>query len=197
MRTILSAVETKLENDAFPKSSSEDMTSDPGWVVIGAITKPFGLKGGLKIRPLTDDPGRFQQLTTTVLEAADGMQQACTITEARVGKGSVTLFCREIETIEQGERFIGGTVRIPRSEVVNPPKDSYFQHDLLGLKVYLEDGRYLGEVQEIFPTGSNDVLVVRDEERERLIPAIKSVVSEVDLPRKRMVLRFMKGLLEL
>lgn len=173
------------------------MTSDHDWVVIGAITKPFGLKGGLKIKPLTDDPDRFQQLMTTVLEAADGMQQTCTVTEARVEKGSVTLFCREIETIEQVERFIGGTVRIPRSEVVNLPKDSYFQHDLLGLKVYLEDGRYLGEIEEILPTGGNDVLVVRDGERERLIPAIKSIVSEVDLPRKRMVLRFMKGLLDL
>lgn len=173
------------------------MTSDHDWVVIGAITKPFGLKGGLKIKPLTDDPDRFQQLMTTVLEAADGMQQTCTVTEARVENGSVTLFCREIESIEQVERFIGGTVRIPRSEAVNLPKGSYFQHDLLGLKVYLEDGRYLGEIEEILPTGGNDVLVVRDGERERLIPAIKSIVSEVDLPRKRMVLRFMKGLLDL
>ncbi|MBI3810698.1 MAG: 16S rRNA processing protein RimM [Nitrospirae bacterium] len=173
------------------------MTSDQDWIAIGAITKPFGLKGGLKIHPLTADPGRFRRLTTTVLEAADGMQQTCTVTEARVENGSVTLFCREIETIEQVERFVGGTVRIPRSEVVNLPKDSYFRHDLLGLKVYLEDGRYLGEIQEILPTGGNDVLVVRDGERERLIPAIKSVVSEVDLPRKRMVLRLMKGLLDL
>jgi 16S rRNA processing protein RimM len=173
------------------------MTSDKDWVVIGAITKPFGLKGGLKIHPLTDDPDRFRQLTTTVLEAADGMQQTCTVTEARVEKRSVTLFCREIETVEQVERFIGGTVRIPRSEAVQLPKDAYFQHDLLGLGVYLEDGRFLGEIKEILPTGSNDVLVVRDGDRERLIPAIKLLVSEVDIPHKRMVLRFMKGLLEL
>ncbi|MBI3995155.1 MAG: PRC-barrel domain-containing protein, partial [Nitrospirae bacterium] len=72
-----------------------------------------------------------------------------------------------------------------------------FQHDLLGLGVYLEDGRYLGEIREIMPTGSNDVLVVRDGPRERLIPAIKAIVAEVDLPGKRMVLRYMDGLLEL
>jgi len=173
------------------------MTSGDDWVVIGAITKPFGLKGGLKIHPLTDDPDRFQRLATTVLEAADGTRETCTVTEVRVERDSVTLFCRGIETIEQAERFVGGTVRVPRPEAVNLPKDSYFQHDLLGLKVYLEDGRYLGEIREILPTGGNDVLVVRDGERERLIPAIKSVVSEVDLPRKRMVLRFMEGLLEL
>jgi 16S rRNA processing protein RimM len=173
------------------------VSSDEGWIVIGEITKPFGLKGGLKVRPLTNDPDRFRRLRETVLEASDGTRQPCTITEVRADGGSVTLFCREIESIERAERFIGGTVRIPPSEAVRLPKDSYFQHDLVGLGVYLEDGRYLGAVESIWPTGGNDVLVVRDGERERLIPAIKSLIVEVDLPGKRMVLRFMEGLLEL
>ncbi|MBI3995446.1 MAG: 16S rRNA processing protein RimM, partial [Nitrospirae bacterium] len=138
------------------------MTSGDEWIVIGWITKPFGIKGGMKIRPLTDDPGRFLKLTTTVFEAADGTRQPCTVTDVRADHESVTLFCREIETVEQVERFVGGTVRIPRSEAVRLPPDAYFQHDLLGLGVYLEDGRYLGEIREIMPTGSNDVLVVRD-----------------------------------
>lgn len=171
------------------------MGSDTDWVVIGRITKPFGLKGGLRIHPLTDDPSRFLRLTTTVLESPGGTRLACTIAEARVERKDVVLFCRELETIEQAERFIGGTVRIPPAEVIPLPKDSYFQRDLLGLKVYLEDGRYLGEIREIWPTGGNDVLVVRDGPREYLIPAIKAVVAEVDLRMKRMTLRWMKGLL--
>jgi 16S rRNA processing protein RimM len=173
------------------------MTDEDSWIVIGAITKVFGLKGGLKIRPLTDDPDRFRGLAKAVLEAADGTEQTCTLTEVRAEKVSVTLFCREIDTVERAERFIGGTIRIPRSEAIGLPDDSYFQHDLLGLAVYLEDGRYLGEIRSILPTGGNDVLVVRDGPRERLIPAIKSMVARVDLPGKRMVLRFMEGLLEL
>jgi len=173
------------------------MTSGQDWVVIGAITKPFGLKGGLKIHPLTDDPERFRHLTTAVLEAADGTRQDCTVTEVRVEGAAVTLFCGGIETIAQAERFLGGTIRVPLGEAVTPPKDSFFQHDLLGLKVHLEDGRYLGEIEAIWPTGGNDVLIVRDGERERLIPAIKSIVARVDLPQKRMVLRYIEGLLEL
>jgi len=167
------------------------------WVVIGQITKPFGIKGGLKIRPLTDDPGRFQRLPEAVLEAADGTRQTCTIAEARTDRESVILFCREIGTVEEVERFVGGTVRIPRSAMIPLPPGSYFQHDLVGLRVYLEDGRYLGEIREIWPTGGNDVLVVRDGERERLIPAVKAIVAEVDLTEKRMVLRYMEGLLDL
>jgi len=167
------------------------------WVVIGEITKPFGLKGGLKIRPLTEDPERFRRLAGAVLEAADGSRQTCTIAEVRTDRDSVVLFCREIDTVEQVERFVGGTVRIPGSEAIRLPQGSYFQHDLVGLQVFLEDGRYLGEIREIWSTGSNDVLVVRDGERERLIPAIKSIVVEVNLTEKRMVLRWMEGLLDL
>ena len=167
------------------------------WVVIGEITKPFGLNGGLKIRPLTEDPGRFRRLAGAVLEAADGMQQTCTLVDVRTDRDSVILFCREIDKVEQVKRFVGGTVRIPRSEAIPLPPNSYFQHDLLGLRVVLEDGRYLGEIREIWPTGGNDVLVVRDGKRERLIPAIKSLVVEVNLQEKRMVLRWMEGLLDL
>jgi len=167
------------------------------WVVIGEITKPFGLNGGLKIRPLTEDPDRFRRLAEAVLEASDGTRQVCTIADIRTDRDSVVLFCREIDKVEQAKRFVGGTIRIPRSEAIPLPKDTYFQHDLLGLRVYLEDGRYLGEIREIWPTGSNDVLVVRDGERERLIPAIKSLVVEVNLQEKRMVLRWMEGLLDL
>ncbi|HTN44602.1 MAG TPA: ribosome maturation factor RimM [Nitrospiria bacterium] len=179
------------------RSSSEERASLDDWVVIGEITKPFGLKGGLKIRPLTEDPGRFRRLAGAVLEAVDGTRQTCTIDEVRTDRDSVVLFCREIETVEQVERFVGGTVRIPGSEAIRLPQGSYFQHDLVGLQVYLEDGRYLGVIREIWPTGGNDVLVVRDGERERLIPAIKSIVIAVDLTEKRMVLRWMEGLLDL
>jgi 16S rRNA processing protein RimM len=171
--------------------------SEDDWVVIGAVTKPFGLDGGLKVRPLTQDPDRFRRLAEVVLEASDGTRQTCTIADVRTDRDSVVLFCREIDKVDQVKRFVGGTVRIPRSEAIPLPQDSYFQHDLLGLRVYLEDGRYLGEIREIWPTGSNDVLVVRDGERERLIPAIKSLVTEVDLKGKRMVLRWMEGLLDL
>lgn len=167
------------------------------WLVIGRITAPYGLKGGLKIRHLTEDPKRFLKLSTTVLEAPDGTCATCTVREVRVRNREVILFCRELNGIDQAEQFIGGIVRIPRSQAVSLPADTYFQHDLIHLKVYLEDGRYLGEIQEIWPTGSNDVLVVRDGDRERLIPAIKAVVSSVDLVRRRMTLRWMEGLLDL
>ena len=173
------------------------MASDGDWVVIGKITKPFGLKGGLKIHPLTDDPGRFLELKSAVLEAPGGERQVCTVSDVRIDPKAVVLFCRELEKVDQTGRFIGGTVQVPLSEAVPLPENLYFQHDLLDLKVYMKDGRYVGEIKKIFPTGSNDVLVVRDGPREHLIPATQSVVAEVDIPGGRIILQDMDGLLDL
>lgn len=172
------------------------MPDKDDWIVIGEITKTHGLKGGLRVRPLTDDPARFHDLKTVRLQAANGSTRACTVTEVRSGPPGVILFCREFSRIEQVEPFVGGTVWIPSDEAIPLPEGRFFQHDLLGLKVYLEEGRYLGEIREIWPTGSNDVLVVREGSREHLIPAIKDVVLEVNLPEKKMILRPIEGLLE-
>lgn len=167
------------------------------WLVIGRIAKTHGLKGGLKIHPLTDDPGRFLKLTTAVLEAPDGSRQACTFSDVRVDHRTVLISCQELSGLEQAERFVGGTVQLPQSQAVDLPPHSYFQYELMGMEVYLEDGRCLGVVREILPTGANDVLVVRDGGRERLIPAIRSIVSEVDRSGRRITLKYMDGLLEL
>ena len=180
----------------FPCSLGEGIAEDGDWIAIGRVTKSFGLKGGFKVYPLTGDPGRFEGLAQIELASRDGLRKICAVTDIRIENKAVVLFCRELGKIEDIEPFIGAAVRVPREEAIPLPKDSYFQHDLLGLKVYLEDGRYLGEVKEILETGSNDVLVVRESKQEYLIPAIKSVVTSVDLERKRMVLHPMKGLLE-
>ena len=166
------------------------------WVVIGEITKPFGLKGGFKIQPLTFDKDRFSKLTMLVLTTPRGEWKNVTLSDLRVDPNSVVLFCKELIKVEQVKPFIGGTVRIPPSEMIELPEDSYFQHDLLDQKVFLEDGRYLGEIKEIWATGSNDIFVVRDGERECLIPALKSFVSRVDITRKRITVRWIEGMLE-
>jgi 16S rRNA processing protein RimM len=65
------------------------------------------------------------------------------------------------------------------------------------LDVYTITGQYLGVLKEIFPTGSNDVYVVENQEKEFLIPAIHQVVKEINIPQKKMVISPIRGLLDL
>ena len=72
---------------------------------------------------------------------------------------------------------------------------SHYWTDIIGLSVYRADGNYLGRITSILPTGSNDVYIVSDEKnKETLIPALESVVREIDLKNNRMQVQLPEGL---
>ena len=76
------------------------------------------------------------------------------------------------------------------------PPDSFFWHQIIGLTVRTVDGQELGKIAEIMETGSNDVYVVKSDERELLLPAIKDVVREIDLTSGVMTVELLEGLVE-
>jgi len=80
---------------------------------------------------------------------------------------------------------------------VSREKDEYFWHELIGLRVYLASGRYLGTVEDVLPTAGNDIYVVREGKEEFLIPAVREVVQRIDLEGGKMILSEMEGLLDL
>jgi 16S rRNA processing protein RimM len=83
-------------------------------------------------------------------------------------------------------RLIGATIQVRRSALPAPKRGEIYWADMEGLDVVTIDGVALGKVSHLFATGANDVLVVRDGERERLIPYVmKQFVREVDLPAGR------------
>jgi 16S rRNA processing protein RimM len=65
---------------------------------------------------------------------------------------------------------------------------------MIGLKVVTEEGRFLGVIETIFPTGSNDVYVCSGGEREVLLPGIADVIRKIDIDRRMMVVRLLEGL---
>lgn len=75
-------------------------------------------------------------------------------------------------------------------------EDTYYIVDLIGLDVYSDKNEYLGKIEDVFPTGSNDVYVVKDNlGKQILIPAIADVVKEVDLKNKKMIINLIPGLI--
>jgi len=77
-----------------------------------------------------------------------------------------------------------------------PAADEFYYHEVEGFRVETTDGTYLGTVDETFSTGLNDVLVVRNADREHLIPVITDVIRAVDRNDRRIVIEPMPGLLE-
>lgn len=99
-----------------------------------------------------------------------------------------------ISDIDAAQKLVGRKVFLPRDLLEALPDGEYYWQDLIGLWVTDEAGKALGRIESIFPTGSNDVFVCRNENDEVLIPAIDGVVLHVDLNEGTMTVKMPEGL---
>ena len=166
------------------------------WATIGKIVAPFGLQGELKVYSLSDVPDRFASLKAVYLLRPEPVRYV--IKNVRPFKGDfVLLKFADINDATTAETLRNTELVIPLDQLAELPPDSYYQHDILGLQVYTLENRLVGTIVDILVTGSNDVYVVNGTEGQQfLIPAIKSVIKQVDLIRRMMYIEPMSGLLD-
>ena len=166
------------------------------YIQIGKIVNTHGVRGEIKIIPLTDDPRRFENLKSVFVNRNQS-RQAYDIKGVRYVKGFVTLSLRGIDNRDEAEKLKELSIEIYEKDAVKLPEGSYFIHDLIGLKAFDEKGDFLGTLCDVIQTGSNDCYSIRPENgNEYLIPAIKSVVLNVDIESKKIVIRIPDGLLD-
>lgn len=165
------------------------------YIKIGKIINTHGHKGGLKIYPLTDDPERFFELTKVYIKHNDS-HSAYTINKVQLHKNMVLLTLLEIPDMNAAERLKNLYLEIPLADVKPLSVDSYYIFQLIGLDVY-EKELYLGKLCEVLKPGSNDVFVVKTPDNQELyLPALKSVVTQIDFDRGRMEVIIPQGLLD-
>ena len=141
---------------------------------------------------MTDFPDRFALLRKVYL----GPKAVPFALEGfRLHKGSAVLKLEGCHDRAAVEKLRGQLVQIPIEEAMPLEEDEYYEHQIVGLAVWTVGGEYLGTVDEIIFTGSNDVYVVRGEGREILIPAIENVVLEINLAKGRLIVEMMEGLI--
>jgi 16S rRNA processing protein RimM len=156
-------------------------------LIIGEIVKPQGVKGELKVKPITYDVSRFQKLEEVILER-DGTLQRASVRVTRVEADAVFLFMDGVHDRDDAERMRGALLSVARKDAVKLPRDANFICDLIGLRGETDAGEDLGVLVDVLQPGGNDVYVFRGPRGEVLIPALKRVVLSVDVAAKRMVL---------
>ncbi|MCH8901771.1 MAG: 16S rRNA processing protein RimM [Chloroflexi bacterium] len=161
----------------------------PGFVAVGWVGAPRGRRGDLTIEPLTDFPQRFQP---DAIVWAGGASY--TVRHVRQHRRALLLELDGVETPEQAEKLRGLLLEVPEEELGALGEHQYFRFQLLGMAVVDRDGQPLGHIEEVLDTGANDVYIVRSPEGELLIPAIDTVVKQVDVAGKRMVVELIAGL---
>ena len=135
-------------------------------VAIGMIEKSFGVRGELRVRSLSDVPGRFEGLTRVTLEAPSGTVKEATIRSVRAMNGSYVLGMDVCSTPEEAAMFRGWTLKIPQGSAPPLPQGQYYEYELIGLVVQDETGRLVGTVEDILRTPGHHVFVVRGEDGE-------------------------------
>lgn len=163
------------------------------YVLIGEVLRPQGVKGELKIYPVTDDPQRFLKLREVILRRGS-LAKRFTVLQARVQPDFVFLTVEGIGDLDQAEAYRGWEVCIDRSEVP-PLAERWYYFELEGMEVYAGDV-LLGTLSQVLETGANDVYLVKGEKGEICVPALKSVVRRVDVEGRRMDVILPPGLLE-
>lgn len=161
---------------------------------IGQIVNSYGIKGFLKVVPFTDDVTRYNNLKTIYIEKNKKLQEM-EIEEVKYHKNLVLLKLKGIDDINDTLQFKNCYIKIDRKDAVDLPENTYFIVDLIGMEVYTDEDILLGKLVDVFPTGSNDVYVVKDElGKQTLLPAIGDVIKNVDVPNKKMIVHLIEGL---
>jgi 16S rRNA processing protein RimM len=152
--------------------------------IVGVVGAPHGVRGEVKVQPRTDVATRFSKGSRLL---CDGIGELV-IASVRGADVPIVRF-EGLNTRTDAERIRGRMLRVSRAEARRAAKDAYLWADLLGLRAETPDGRPLGMVSEVLRAGETDVLVVRAEgsRDEILLPAIASVVREVDVAGGRIV----------
>lgn len=165
------------------------------YIEIGQIVKTNGLKGVVKVNPFTDDIGKFEDLKYVYIQLKNELKKV-KIEQVRYNKNQVLLKLEGIDSIEEAEKYRNFYLKTEKESQEDLGEDTYYIVDLIGLDVYSDKNEYLGKIEDVFPTGSNDVYVVKDNlGKQILIPAIADVVKEVDLKNKKMTINLIPGLI--
>jgi 16S rRNA processing protein RimM len=152
-------------------------------IVVGRILGPHGVRGEVKVEPLTDNPARFRRGSR--LFAGD---QTLTVAAARQAERHLLVRFESLLDRTAVARLRGVMLEVLESELPALPEGEYYRHQLIGLTVVDTEGHTLGTLEQVLETGANDVYVVRTPDGgELLLPATPEVVLRMDANAGRLV----------
>ncbi len=166
--------------------------TEPKYLIIGEILKPWGYRGEVKVKILTDFPKRLTKIKTVYL-GADA--RALQVERARLHSGYALMKFVGYDTPESVAKMQGQTLQVSLEDAAPLREGQYYHHQIIGLKAITTEGEHLGRVEEILETGANDIYLVRTSAGgELLLPAIQDVIRQVDLEHGRLVVHLLPGL---
>jgi 16S rRNA processing protein RimM len=165
-------------------------------VHIGKIVGAHGVKGTSKIRSYAESLEIYKPGTFLLVSSPDGRENLYEIEWIKPHSRGALLAFKEVIDRDQAKTLIGSELFIDRATLPELESGAYYWFDLIGLNVYTSDNQFIGRLDSVIATGANDVYVVKNDDREILIPALESVVRVIDIEQKIMQVELPEGLEE-
>lgn len=150
------------------------------YLMIGEIVKPQGIRGELKVRSLSDDPARFEELTSVFLEM-NGQRTERTVLKARVQGQDVYLTLQDVPDRNAAELLRGATLWVDRDHARVLSEDEVFIADILGARAVDTKGNPIGVLREVMPCASADIFCFETEDGSLMVPALKTVLLDINV----------------
>jgi 16S rRNA processing protein RimM len=167
-------------------------TPSPDRIAVGRINGVWGLRGHVKVTPLTSNAERL--VTGATLYVAGAPRRILDVVSPQ---GYPCIRFEGFPDRTAAEALRGALIEIDEADLAPLPEGEYYLHDLEGLEVVTVEGERIGRLKEVLTTGANDVYVItRDTKADALIPAIADVVLSVDLEARRMTIDPLPGILD-
>ena len=157
------------------------------YYAVGTVVKPQGIDGQVRVVPSTDDPERFLDLDTVSVESGDGYRSVA-IEDVSVRSGFVYARLDGCFDRNQAETQRGWVLHVHRDQAVQLPEDRHFIADLIGCRVVDSRGQEVGVLQDILQPGANDVYVIQLKKGRMLLPALKKVVTHIDIQAQQIII---------
>lgn len=166
------------------------------FVLIGTVTRPHGLKGEVKVHAFGDDPGNFHRYRRLFLSTDHGQTKVAWVNaQARVNGSTVILRLEGCATREQAEQLAGMEIWLAAADLPALDQGEFYLYTLEGKEAQTPTGTRLGTVTAIVANSGQDLLVIKDGQREYLVPVVRAFVTAID--DHRVVLDLPPGLLEI
>ncbi|WP_419786570.1 ribosome maturation factor RimM [Pseudodesulfovibrio sp.] len=169
-----------------------------GFVSLGGVAKPHGIRGEFCIRSYADSPSIFLDVPALYLQEGGRPPKAFTVRSAREHKEFVLLTLDGVTDRDQAEALRGRTVLVREDDLPQLEEGEHYLYQMMGSRVVLEDGTEIGTLEHFYENAAQDTWVIVDgKEREILLPAVPEFVLDVDLDSGTIVIAPPEGLLDL
>ena len=177
--------------------NEKQMSTSHELYVVAKIVSCFGIKGYVKVLPMTHSPERIGELSSVQVGMSDQDTTGYSVADVQFQSRTIVLKFKEIEDRTQAEDLVGNFIFVGKDELAEPPEGVWFIHDIIGCEVFTEDGAHVGTVQEVWKMSADDIWEIIDGDRHLMFPAAKRFIRNVDLTTRRIVVAPPEGLFDL